>query len=77
VLLVGLALAVSVVAAGCGQSKAHEVSVAERDRTMAKLDRIAHMARQTSAAGSPISGCVPDIRSRCLAEAVTMPQTRT
>ena len=50
VLLVGLALAVSVVATGCGQSTAHKASAAERDRTMAQLERLfsgtAHRIRQ-------------------------------
>jgi hypothetical protein len=39
-LLVGLALTVSVVAAGCGRTKAHQAGAAGRDRTMAQLERI-------------------------------------
>jgi CubicO group peptidase (beta-lactamase class C family) len=68
VLLVGLALAVSVVAAGCGQSKAHKASAAQRDRTMAQLDRIVRSRVDSRRLPGIVAGMVfPDGSTRVVA----------
>jgi hypothetical protein len=68
VLLLGLALAVSVVATGCGQSSAHKASAAERDRTMAQLDRIVRTRVDSSLLPGIVAGMVfPDGSTRVVA----------